>query len=210
MNRTIFLVDDFNVYHSTRDISRDFIGLRVKWLNIHSLCSSFLYLINKDARLEHIYYFSAFAFHLNDPNLIPRHKNYIKCLEATGVTPKLGRFKPKDIDCPHCNKQFKRHEEKETDVAIGTKLFEVLFNNDCDTVVLMTGDTDLAPAVRTAKRLFPNKPVLFAFPYKRKNSELDKIAPGSFKIHKNSYIRHQFPDPIVLPDGTQIQKPATW
>lgn len=210
MNRTTFLVDGFNVYHSVIDISRDFIGLRVKWLNIHSLCSSFLYLISKDARLEHIYYFSAFAFHLNDPDVILRHKNYIKCLKATGIRTELGRFKRKEIKCPHCNKEIERHEEKETDVAIGTKVFEVLFNNDCDTVVLMTGDTDLAPAVRTAKRLFPNKSILFAFPYKRKNSELDQIAPGSFKIHKNSYVRHQFPDPVVLPDGTQIQKPTTW
>jgi len=210
MNRTIFLVDGFNVYHSTRDIGRDFKGLCVKWLNIHSLCSSFLYLISKDARLEHIYYFSAFAFHLNDPDVILRHQNYIKCLEATGVTPELGRFKPKDINCPHCNKQFRRHEEKETDVAIGIKLFEVLFNNECDTVVLVTGDTDLVPAVKTAKRLFPNKSILFIFPYKRKNSELVQIASDSFKINKNNYVRHQFPNPFVLPDRTQIQKPTCW
>lgn len=81
MNRTIFLVDGFNLYHSTRDIGGDFGGLRVKWLNIHSLCRSFLPLISKDARLEHIYYFSAYAFHLNDPDVILRHNNYIKCLE---------------------------------------------------------------------------------------------------------------------------------
>ncbi len=210
MNRTIFLVDGFNVYHSTRDISRDFKGLRVKWLNIHSLCSSFLYLISKDARLEHIYYFSAFAFHLNDRDVIRRHQNYIKCLEATGVTAELGRFKPKDIDCPHCNKQFKRYEEKETDVAIGIKLFQVLFSNECDTVVLVTGDTDLVPAVKTSKRLFPNKSILFIFPYRRKNSELTQIATATYKITKDSYVRHQFPDPFVLPDGTKIQKPTCW
>jgi uncharacterized LabA/DUF88 family protein len=49
---------------------------------------------------------------------------------------------------------------------------EVLMNNECDTVVLVTGDTDLAPAVRTVKRLFPDKTITFIFPYKRKNKEL--------------------------------------
>lgn len=210
MNRIIFLVDGFNLYHSTRDIGRDFGGLSVKWLNIHSLGRSFLPLISKDARLEHIYYFSAYAFHLNDPDVILRHKNYIKCLEETGITPELGRFKPKEIECPHCNKQIQRHEEKETDVAIGIKLFEVFHKNECDTVALMTGDTDLAPAIRATKHIFPDKSIIFLFPYKRKNSELAQIASASFKLHKDSYLRHQFPNPVILSDGTQIQKPTSW
>lgn len=66
MNRVTFLIDGFNLYHSIRDLGR-YEKLHVKWLNIYSLCSSFLYLIGKDANLAEIYYFSAFADHLNDP-----------------------------------------------------------------------------------------------------------------------------------------------
>ncbi len=114
------------------------------------------------------------------------------------------------IGCPHCKKRIIRHEEKETDVAIAIKLSEMLFNNECDTLVLMTGDTDLSPAIKNTKRLFPDKTIIFAFPYKRANAELAQIAPGSFKIHKGSYVRHQFPSRVVLRDGTYIEKPDSW
>lgn len=114
------------------------------------------------------------------------------------------------MKCPHCTNKFTRHEEKETDVSIGTKLFEILFRNECDSVVLVTGDTDLSTSVKTAKQPFPDKDIRFAFPYRRTNLELKQIAPNSFKIHRNSYVRHQFPDPFELPDGTQINKPVSW
>lgn len=207
--RTIFLVDGFNLYHSTVDIARYCNGLKVKWLNIHSLCKSYLPLIGKDATIESIYYFSALAYHLNDPGVIKRHKDYIKCLRETGVEEQLARFKRKTIHCSHGGK-ITRYEEKETDVAIASKLFEVLINDECDTVILMTGDTDFTPAIKTAKRLCPCKRIIFSFPFGRKNDELAKMAPGSFTIRRNSYVKHQFSDPFVLSDGTVIPKPSDW
>ena len=106
MRRVVFLVDGFNLYHSIVDIGHYNKGLCVKWLNIDSFCKSFLPLLGKDAKFEQIYYFSAYAFHLNDPSVIQRHKNYIECLEATGVIAELGRFKCKEIKYPHCKKQI--------------------------------------------------------------------------------------------------------
>ena len=207
--RTIFLVDDFNLYHSIVDIARYSIGLNVKWLNIFSLCTSYLHLIGKDAAIESNYYLSALAYHLKDPGVIYRHETYIKCLRETGIEVSLGRFKPKTIHCSHGGKIIK-HEEKETDVAIASKMLEVLFTDKCDKVVLVTGDTDQSPAVKTAKLVFPDKHIVSAFPYGRKNDELAKLAPGSFKIHSRSYVQHQFPDPFTLSDGTQIPKPSSW
>jgi len=207
--RTIFLIDGFNVYHSVLDIEAC-TGLKVKWLDYFSLCKSYLYLIGRDASLESVYYFSALAYHLNAPSVISRHKDYIRCLKETGVKARLGRFKPRDIKCSLCGGIFTRNEEKETDVAIASKMLEVLAKDECDCVVLVTGDTDLAPAVETAKRLYAHKRVVFAFPYRRKNEELAKMAPGSFKIHSGNYTKHQFPDPFVLSDGTKIAKPPSW
>ena len=209
MNRVVFLVDGFNLYHSTKDIYRYCNRLQAKWLDIRSLCSSLLYQISKDAKIESVYYFTAFAYFLKDPSVIRRHKNYIKCLETTDVKPEIARFKRKEVLCKLCKRQFIKHEEKETDVAICAKLLEVLLKGEGDTVVLMTGDTDLAPAVKTAKAIFSNK-ILFAFPYRRANDELIKIAPGSFKIDINSYIKNQLPDPFTLPDGRTINKPDSW
>jgi len=102
------------------------------------------------------------------------------------------------------------YEEKETDVAISTQLLELLHNDACDIVVLVTGDTDLAPVVRAAKRMYPTQEVCFAFPYKRKNNELAALVHTYFNIKKERYATHQFPDTVLLPDGRQLNKPLTW
>ena len=122
----------------------------------------------------------------------------------------LGRFKEKDVFCTKCRSVFLKHEEKETDVAIAVTLVELLFTDKCDTAVIMSGDTDLSPAVAKSKMLFADKKILFAFPYARKNKELFKLAPGSFSISQKQYIRHQFPNPVILKDGSKIYKPSTW
>jgi len=208
--RTVFLIDGFNVYHSAADIERDH-GLKVKWLDYVSLFGSYLYLFGKDATLESIYYFTALAYHLGKPDIVQRHETYIRCLRETGVKDQQGRFKAKSpVTCPQCGKQILRHEEKETDVAIASKMFEKFFNDECDCVVLVTGDTDLAPAAKTAKCLFPHKQIVFAFPYGRRNEELAQIAPGSFKVRRRNYVNHQLPDPFVLSDGTKVPKPPSW
>jgi uncharacterized LabA/DUF88 family protein len=210
MNRVIFLIDGFNLYHSTLDIRNRNHGLLVKWLNIHKLCDSFLHTIGNGAILAKVYYFSAYAYHMKDPDVAKRHALYIECLKSTGVEPVLGRFKEKTINCPLCNRDFVKHEEKETDVAIAIKLLEVLIRKECETVVLMTGDTDIVPAVKTAKSLFPGSVIAFAFPFGRQTNELAKLVPCSFTIRVDSYIKNQFPNTVVLPDGKMVSKPASW
>ena len=87
---------------------------------------------------------------------------------------------------------------------------ELFCTNSCDTIVLVTGDTDLAPAVQIARRLFPERDIRFALPYERANKLLRKIAPASFKIGKDGYTKHQLPDPFRLKSGTTIAKPSSW
>ena len=64
MNDTIFLIDGFNIYHSVVEASKDLEGVSTKWLNLYSLCSSYLHVIGNNAQIKNIYYFSALATHL--------------------------------------------------------------------------------------------------------------------------------------------------
>lgn len=144
------------------------------------------------------------------PDVTTRHRLYLECLEDTGVVVQLSRFKMKDITCPTCKHVFQRAEEKETDVSLASKLLEVLFKGECDTAVLVTGDTDTAPAVRTASALFPLKRVCFAFPFGRKNKELAKLVSTSFRISKEAYAKHQLPNPFTLSTGKVLAKPLKW
>jgi uncharacterized LabA/DUF88 family protein len=219
MNRTAFIIDGFNLYHSVKNASADLGGTSTRWLDINALCNSYLHLVGNGAQTQGVYYFSALAHHLSsvNPGVVQRHQSFIRCLKSTGINVNLARFKEKEIAFRTssalgdvCKGVLKRHEEKETDVAIATKLFELLISDQCDTAILVTGDTDLAPACRTASRLFPNKTIGFAFPYKRKNKELAKLTSLSFNIDKRHYAAHQFPDPFRLADSTKINKPASW
>lgn len=209
--KVIFLIDGFNIYHSIRQIKRD-TGYNTRWIDLYSLCESYLFLFGKATSLESIFYFSAIPYYLNNtnPDKIQRHKNYISCLESTGVKIELGRFKEKTVFCDKCRSYILKHEEKETDVAIGIKAFEIFAKNLCDIAVVVTGDTDLSPAFKKCKELFPNKKFLFAFTYKRKNRELSSLAPNSFLISHKQYIKYQFPNPVILPNGHEIYKPKHW
>lgn len=188
---------------------RDLQGQSTKWLDISALCKSYLHVISKDAQLENVFYFSALATHLisTSPDATKRHQALITCLQDTGITVKLAKFKRKSVYCNFCNKTLERYEEKETDVAMAVKLLEVLHQDACDTIVLVTGDTDLRPAVETAQNLFPKKEIRFAFPYKRYSAELKQIAPTSFNIGKRNYAKHQLPNPYIDSAGRSINKP---
>ena len=211
VNKIIFLIDGFNIYHSVLDLKRSS-GYCTKWLDLASLCKSYIHLFGRNAILENIFYFSAIPYYLTskNPGKIERHKNYIKCLIATGINVELGRFKEKNVWCDNCRSMILKHEEKETDVTLAIKVLEVFLKKICDTVVIVSGDTDLAPALRKCKNLFPDKNIVFAFPFSRKNKELLKLAPDSFSISRKQYIKHQLPISITLKDGKVFSKPSTW
>ena len=211
-NRIVFLVDGFNVYHSAKQAAADLGGATTLWLDLRALLSSYMSIFGRNAVLTDIYYFSALAKHIDSkrPGTTKKHQDYIDCLKSTGVKVRLGRFKYKTIWCGGCKKNNVHYEEKETDVALSLKIIELFHLDACDTLVLVTGDTDLAPAVRTAADIFPEKSVCFAFPYKRKNKELNAITDKSSLIRKERYAANQFDDPYTGVAGRTISKPTTW
>lgn len=121
-----------------------------------------------------------------------RHLTYIDCLRSSGVAVELAQFKEKVISCPACGRDFKRHEEKETDVAIAVKLVELFLRDQCDAAVLVTGDSDIAPAARTALRLFPQKSIYCCFPFNRQSFELKRVARACFKTPRNDTASSSF------------------
>lgn len=134
--RVTFLVDGFNLYHSVRRAMRDTGERHLRWLDLTSLLRSYLYVFGTGADLEAVHYFTAYAHHLSgsNPGVVSRHRTFVEALEGTGVRVHVARFKKKSIRCPACRTRFKRHEEKETDVAIGVTAMELLHNDRCDTL----------------------------------------------------------------------------
>jgi uncharacterized LabA/DUF88 family protein len=210
--RTAFFVDGFNVYHSLLAASRQLPGASLKWLDLPALLQTALPLIDRKARLASIHYFTAYAHHLQatDPQKIQRHRAYVRALTAHKVVAHVGKFQRRTIWCGSCQDHIKTYEEKETDVALACELLKQAARSAFDAAVLVTGDTDLAPAVRAFQDLHPGKLILFAFPFDRANRELGKLCPASFRFSKEAYAAHQFPERVRLPSGKAITKPDDW
>ena len=213
MNRVAFLVDGFNVYHSLR-AAQAVLGRKVRWLDLHGLCASYVHssLFGSEAVLGSVIYFSAFAtfFGPTKPGVLVRHRAYVRALEATGVDVAMGRFKPRQRRCTICGKVYLGYEEKETDVAIAVRIVELALTRGHETIIVVTGDTDIIPALRAARRLAPDKQLWVASPFQRYNRELRHSADAGLKIRAEAYLRHQLPDPVIAPDGSAIPKPPKW
>jgi len=78
-------------------------------------------------------------------------------------------------------------------VALGVHLVELVSQDLCDTAVLISGDSDLVPAIATARRLRPSKAVVVALPFGRSSVALERAATSSFSIKPSAYARHQLP-----------------
>ena len=213
--RVSFVVDGLNLYHSLQEIEK-ISKARVRWLDLRKLCASYLHVVRnavgERVELENVDYFSAIASHLasRDPGAVSRQSAYLAVLDDSGVNVTLSRFKQKDVICPRCGNRFIRHEEKETDVAIGMKLMEIAARGEREVAVVISGDTDMVPAIKAAKRLSPSLVVGVAFPFMRHNTELQAVADFTFSISQRDVQRAQFPSTVSLSDGRTIVKPANW
>ncbi len=210
--RVSFFVDGFNLYHSLCSAQRKHPDKPVKWLNLPSLLDSTLHSLDGRCDRKDLYYFTAYAEHLQmkDPGKIGRHKVYVRALTASGVTVIRNHFKRKDVWDSFDKTKVVSHEEKETDVAIACHVLKGAHLDQFDTVVVVSGDTDLRPLAETFKELYPTKTLIFAFPFDRKNNDLAKVAPGSFTLSAKAYAAHQFADKVQLPSTKFAHKPEEW
>lgn len=167
--------------------------------------------IGGTARFENIYYFTALRLHVqNDkPNSIERHKRYIAALESKGIKTIYGGFKPKEVLCKKCNEPFETFEEKKTDVAIASKIIELAAKSMCDVVAIVSGDTDLIPAMELAKEINSDIRIIVIFPYRRTNDELKKYADQTFSIKPQKYNNSQFKGIVQTTIG-EFAKPSHW
>lgn len=221
--RTTFLIDGFNFYHSIEKLQKKY-----RWINYQSFCSHFL---ESEDTLQDIYYFSAVATWRSAQSQ-QRHKVFIKAIENYGVKTIYGKFKkkhrqcpsrfkvkecetsaqstPPKPKCPNCPQIFECHEEKATDVNIALYSYSLAHQNTYDKLVLVTGDTDLVPAIKMIKQVFPTKIIHMLYPYNRANHELTQVADGISKTVPAHLDTYQLPNSITLANGKIITRPPEW
>lgn len=195
-------IDGFNLYHGLRDAT----GRKHLWLDLEALAHA---LCRDDQDLQFVKYYTAEV--RDAPLSEARQATYLAALGAhTDVQTFRGRFQRKQLDCRRCKRVWQTYEEKETDVAIAAALIEDGVTNMWDTAIIVSGDSDLCPAVRAVRRLKPTTRLVVAFPPRRHSDDLRRSVHANFTIGIAKFRQSQLPDPVSLPDGRLLHRPAHW
>ena len=204
MSRVSFFIDGFNVFHSL-DSEKKY--HRYKWLDYSALARCFV--SSKDTVAD-IFYFTAYAHW--DPAKKCRHQLLVRAEQMKGVQVVFGKFKLRDKQCRLCNKTFQAFEEKQTDVNISVKLFQCAYNDTFDTAMIVTGDSDIVPAIRSVKESFPAKKIGLVIPIGRTAEEMKQACDFHMKLKEKHLTSSQFPDSIILDPAKNIYltRPPSW
>ena len=202
--RTIIYIDGFNFYFGVLK------GTPYKWLDLERFYS----LLRPHDRIQTIKFFTA----LVDPGPHrTRQDTLLKALRtyAPMVEVILGRFKMKQVACPRCaGHGLQVAEEKRTDVNIGIHMIDDAHRGRCEHQVVVSGDSDLVPAVKMVRDGFPNIKTTVYVPARNKQravaAELRGAAHNSKTIPLQLLSHAQLPASIPDGDGGFINKPAEW
>ena len=202
MARAFFLVDGFNLYHALDALPQYH---RYKWISLRKLASCYL---RKQDRIEGIEYFTTLA--LWDASKAARHRIFIKVQENEGVAVTYGQFKRKHKRCTLCGRTFLTFEEKQTDVNIALRLFQLAVLDRYDRAIIVSGDTDLIPAVKAVRSSFPGKQLGAVIPIGRASEDLKKQTDFHHRMKEAHLLSSRLPDRLTLRDGTVLACPPTW
>jgi len=197
-NRVIVYIDGFNLYHAIDELEKP----HLKWVNLWELSTK---LIRPHETLCVVKYFTAYATWR--PESYRRHERYVAALETTGVTPIIGHFKAKSVQCKAvCQQNYTTHEEKETDVNIGIHLVADALHDRFDRALVVSADTDLNPAVLLTRAEAAGKRVDIVAPPNRMN----RNSAASFSITKGKIASSLLPAVITVSENTTIIRPEKY
>ncbi len=97
-----------------------------------------------------------------------------------------------------------------TDVNISTQMIIDAYNDKYDMAMLISGDSDLVPPIKSIHQNFKEKRVFVAFPPKRFNNSVKAVSKGHMIIGRKKLLDSQFPYKIKKADGYTISKPDKW
>lgn len=79
-----------------------------------------------------------------------------------------------------------------------------------DTALIVSGDSDLIPAIEAVKKTFPTKQVGIAIPVGRRAEELKKVTDFHKKVKQIHLQTCQFDDIVTVDENTQLKRPDSW
>jgi|SRR5690625_3845972 len=200
--RLAVYIDGANLYWGLHEASKT----SLLWLDVVELARS----LRPRSSLVKVRYFTTIVD--GEPGAQSRQGHYISALEAKNpriLSVHRGRYQKKKISCHKCGCSWDRREEKETDVNIAVSLVADAARNEMDDALILSADSDLAPAARTAMSVNPRLFVAAAFPPKRASEELKSLMGASFHINLPRIRKAQLPEEFEV-NGKTFKRPTKW
>lgn len=201
---SIVYVDGLNLFH------RALKGGPNKWLDLVRLFQ----LLRHQDNIIRIKYFTALISGVDRP----KQEAYLQALTANPLIQiNYGVFQHEKHTCavPGCGHVIRDYyvpKEKQTDVRISLAMLADAMSKACDQVILVSGDSDLVPAVESVK--IHGLPVIVYVPLadaKLQQYARDIRSAATRWTHlPNSLLpKVQLPNPVPTASGS-IPKPAGW
>ncbi|GAA3954385.1 hypothetical protein GCM10022278_11370 [Allohahella marinimesophila] len=228
--RTACFVDGYNLFYGL------LAETHFKWLNLPSLMTHILHVENPDSSLVSVNFFTSSV----KPALASRgilskeaQDTYLRALKARDVDVHIGRHQLEPGRAPRfVNKDTPpsrsdhvaiwKLEEKETDVHLAISMYRLaarqaslLPDQQIQQIVLVSADTDMAPALQALREDFDKLRIGVILPHRE---GIKRSAPGSLKKYAH-WVRqvvtieelsaHQFPTRVPTHKKPAI-KPDYW
>ncbi|NEE03279.1 NYN domain-containing protein [Phytoactinopolyspora halotolerans] len=206
-------VDALNLYHGLTSRYGD----AYSWRDVVELVRR----MRQHDTVVKVKYFTAIV--AGEPDAAARQESYLAALTAYRPEVEVirGHFKKKTARCRHCRaryscacdppQQYKTHEEKLTDVALGVAMTADAATRSGDMSLLISADTDFQPAVEMSLRLDPARPVIVACPPGRigpRHNLNGRVV--AFPIPERHLRDSLLPDVVTASDGRTYARPTKW
>ncbi len=206
--RSIIYIDGFNLYYG---LVKD---THWKWLDIQK----YFTMLRKHDDILVIKYFTA------ECKGSPDQKTYLSALDTLPLVKIIpGKFKNTTVLCKvdKCryrgDRLFTKSEEKRTDVNVAIHMLNDACTDACDRLILVSGDSDLVPAVEMIKentlqkRVFVYVPAPNEYHSRAAATELRSSAHKSKTLFPSRLLDVcQFSNIVTDANGDPITKPSSW
>lgn len=207
--RSRVYIDGFNLYFSVIKAHPEW-----KWLDLETYFRA----IRPDDEIEKIYYFTAIV----EPKRIhsskrDRQQIYLNALDSLETVEIIyGTYRQRSVRCgASCKQQYDTPEEKKTDVNIAIKMIDDAINSRVDRIILVSGDSDMEPAVEYIRKHFPKIKIFVYIPqppianHQRNNRHYHQIGAKVKPLPLGEIGNCQLPETINS-GGNPISKPSEW
>lgn len=186
MERVISYIDGFNLYFGLKSAKLE----RYLWLDLNKLS---LNLLKKFQQLVQVKYFTSRITGPTDKQKC--QSTYIEALEGlSNLEIYYGKYQLNPQICRNCDYKSMVLSEKMTDVNIAVQILIDAYQNNYDTALLISADSDLIGPITAVRKLFPKKRIVIAFPPDRFSRELANNASGYFVIGHKKFAQSQLPN----------------